>query len=167
MVELPETPTIEPETPEAAVAIAAIEADKEITIAAIEAEARTASDEAYNETRQAEIAANRESETELCQRVATLEAEIAELRALAVTPVSLVSEEAMEEALAETLEAEAEAIAESLTALETDGTQASTVPTNEETPTEHGVGSEEEPLIPPAVEILTPEGKPNRVIRLI
>lgn len=164
VVELPTEEITEPVTEDAAVAIAAIEADRDITIAAIEADASVAREESYAEARIAEAEAPNEREREWTSRIDHLEAEnlalrgrVENLEALSV-PVSLV-----EEMAAETAE---EATAETLTALAPDGTPISTTPTSEEIGTAHGVESEEEPLVPPLVEVDVPN-QPKRVIRLV
>lgn len=144
-MELPKDTISQSETVEAAVAIAAIEADKEVQIATIHADARVAEAEAFNE--------QRESEQWQSERISALEAELAEtqarLAALENVPVSSPLEEALEE-LAEEAEAEAiaEEIAEELTALEPDLTQTSTADPTSSIETEHSEKSEEEKLEP-------------------
>lgn len=156
VVELPETPMEpQPETVDAAVAIAAIEADKEVQIAEINADARKAEAEAYSD--------NRESEQWQTERISALEAELAETRArlaaLESEPVSSPLEEALEEVAEEAIAEEmTEELAEELTALEPDLTQTSTADPTSSTETEPSVKSVEG-----EVPGLVVDGKPVRV----
>ena len=116
------------------VAIAAIEAQATVEVAAIEAEARVAVEESYNEARIAEAEARADNEGDVWQairqvseQVQTLSTQIATL----MTPVVVV-----EQPLSSSVEAEAlETATETLEEMNT--IQTSTIPTDEQTQTEH------------------------------
>jgi hypothetical protein len=72
-----------------AVAIAEIEANKEITIAAIEADTRVAVEEAAQETAQAAIDLEKERVTWQEERIAALETEVSELKSLLILAPSI------------------------------------------------------------------------------
>ena len=140
-----------------AVAIAAIEADKEIALAEIHQETRLAEAEIYAEANEQNTA----QDNELWDSLNQLSSEV---RILSETVATLLTAQIVEQETLSSLE-EAEAMeAEMLTAPESDLTQSDTLPETSSMGTEHSEKSaEENPAeIPPILEV---DGKP--IIRLI